>query len=119
MHKTTTTVLLLASLFAAAPVMAAGGHDHGPGGSHSQGPISSDAVIKKAGKQVQALIGRGKIDKSWADVKAVGATQKAYEKGTEWVVAFKNDKVSDAAKQTLYVFYTLEGIYIATNFTGQ
>ncbi len=111
------TALLVSSLFFVSPAMAGAGHEHGAGG-HSHGPISSNAVMKKAAMQVQSLIARGKIDKSWAEVKAGGATQKTFEKGTEWVVTFKNDKVGDAAKQTLYVFYSLDGVYIATNFTG-
>jgi len=108
------TVLLVSSLFFASPVMAGAGHDHG-NGSHSHGPISSEKVINKATEKVKSLIKSGKLDKSWADVKAVGASTK----GDEWVVTYKNDKVSDAAKQTLYVFFSLDGIYIAANFTGK
>ena len=50
---------------------------------------------------------------------ALGANQKTFSNEVEWVVTFKNDKVSDATKQTLYLFFTLDGSYIATNFTGQ
>jgi len=99
--------------------MASGTHEHGAGGSHSHGPISSDAAVKKATTKVTSLIEGGKLDKSWANLKAVGATQKDFGKGPEWVVTFKNDTVSDATKQTLYLFYSLDGTYIATNFTGK
>lgn len=30
-----------------------------------------------------------------------------------------NRQEKDAAKQTLYVFYTLNGSYLASNFTGK
>ncbi len=37
----------------------------------------------------------------------------------EWVVTFKNAKATDKAKQTLYVFVTLDGTLAGANFTGQ
>jgi len=114
------TALLVSSLLFASPVMAGAGHDHGSGGhSHSQGPVSSDVAVKRATDKVKSIVESGKIDKSWADVKATGATQKTFGGETEWVVTFKNDKVSDVAKQTLYLFYTVDGMYIAANFTGK
>jgi hypothetical protein len=117
--RKTTAVLLFSSMFIVTPVMAGAGHEHGFGGTHSHGPITSEAAVKKATKQIQTLIERGKLEKSWGDVKATGAIQKTFAKGTEWVVTFKNDKVKDPAKQSLYVFYTVEGSYIASNHTGE
>jgi len=113
------TALLVSSLFLTAPAFAGGGHDHGPGGSHVQGPISAAVALKKAGVQVKTLIERGKLDKTWADAKASEATQKDFGRGTEWIVAIKNEKATDPAKQTLYVFFTANGNYLATNFTGK
>lgn len=112
------TALFVSSLLFASPVMAGTGHDHDNGG-HSHGPISSEGVIKKATGKVKSLIESGKLDKSWADSKTIGASQKTFSNETEWVVTFKNDKASDATKQTLYLFFTLDGGYIATNFTGK
>jgi Family of unknown function (DUF6488) len=117
MRKIATT-LLLSTLLCAMPALAGDGHEHGPGGSHSHGPITSDAAIKKAERQVKAIVARGKLDKSWRDVQSAGAAQKDFGNGPEWIVTFKNDTVSDPAKQTLYVFYTLNGAYVASNFTG-
>ncbi len=116
--RTFTSILIASSLLIAAPAIAGTGHEHGPGGSHTSGPITSEIAVKRAEKQVQTLITKGKLDKSWASVKSVGATQKDFGKGPEWIVSFKNDKEADPAKQTLYVFYTLNGSYIASNFTG-
>jgi hypothetical protein len=113
------TALLVSSLLLASPVMAGAGHEHGAGGSHSVGPITSDAAVKKAEKQVKSLVEKGKIDKSWSEAKMVESKQADFGKGQEWVVTFKNDKEKDTAKQTLYVFYTLNGSYLATNFTGK
>lgn len=112
------TALLVSSLLFTSPVMAGSGHDHGNGG-HSKGPIFSEGVIKKATNQVKSLVERGKLDKSWVGIKAEGATQKTFSNEPEWVVTFKNDQVSDTSKQTLYMFFSLDGGYIATNFTGK
>jgi len=112
------TALLVSSLLFVSPAMAGAGHDHGSGG-HSHGPISSEVAIKKATEKVKSMVESGKLDKNWADSKAIGAIQKTFSNETEWVVMFKNDKVSDATKQTLYMFFTLDGSYIATNYTGK
>lgn len=108
------TVLLVSSLLFVSPVMAGAGHDHGSGG-HSHGAISGGEIIKKATVKVKSLVESGKLEKSWADVKADGASTK----DDEWVVTYKNDKASDATKRTLYMFFSLDGAYIATNFTGK
>ena len=112
------TALLVSSLLFTSPVMAGAGHDHGNGG-HSHGPVSSEAVTQKATVKVKSLVESGKLEKSWADSKALSASQETFSNETEWVVMFKNDKISDATKQTLYLFFTLDGGYIATNFTGK
>ena len=113
------TAVLASTLFLTFPAFSGAGHEHGPGGSHTHGPISAAAAIKKAEGQVKSLIERGKLDKSWSSIKAAEASQKDFGKGSEWVVTFKNDKETDPTKQTLYVFYTVNGTYLATNFTGK
>jgi hypothetical protein len=35
------------------------------------------------------------------------------------VAVFVNDKITDPAKQKLYVFMTLGGDYLAANYTGE
>ena len=112
------TALLVSSLLFASPVMAGAGHDHGSGG-HSHGPVSSETVIEKATDKVMSLAVSGKLDKSWVNSKALGAKQETFSNETQWVVTFNNDKMSDASKQTLYLFFTLDGSYIAANFTGK
>lgn len=113
------TAAIVSALALSSPAFAGAGHDHNPDGGHSHGPITSDAAVKRAEKQVKTLVSRGKLDKSWEKAKSTGATQKDFGKGPEWIVTLKNDTVTDAAKQTLYVFYTLNGSYLASNFTGK
>ncbi len=116
--KLLTTTLLL-SLLIGAPAMAGSGHSHDDDGGHSQGPVSSDVAATKALDKINQLADARRIDTSWAGIKAASVEQKAYAKGPEWVVIFKNDKVSDKEKQTLYMFFTLDGHYIATNYSGK
>jgi len=37
----------------------------------------------------------------------------------EWALTFANEKVSEADKNTLYVFLSETGEYLASNFTGR
>lgn len=113
-----TTFLFSATLLFGAHTMAGAGHEHDAGGGHSHGPITSNAAAKKATDKMIQLAKAGKIDASWAQVKASNVEQKTYSEGPEWVVTFKNSKVKDTSKQTLYFFFSLDGHYIAGNYTG-
>jgi len=118
MKNSITTLLFLLSLLFGAPIIAGAGHEHDSDGGHSHGSISSDSALKKASKKVSQLAAAGKIDASWSETNAASIDQKVYSKGPEWVVTFKNDKINDMAKQTLYLFFSLDGHYIAANYTG-
>jgi len=118
MKNLTLILLFLSATLFTSLIMAGGGHEHDSDGGHSQGPVSSDNVINRALKKVSKMATAGKIDASWSGVKAGHAEQKTYSKGPEWVVTFKNDKIKDTAKKTLYLFFSLDGHYIASNYTG-
>lgn len=108
----------LASLFVllASPVYAGAGHDHGHGHSHE--PVTQVEAEEIAANSVAKLVQRKKIDGSWSTVAVHSSEQKEFGGQMEWVVIFKNEKVTDPEKQTLYVFLTLEGRYLAANYTG-
>jgi len=90
------------------------GHDHG----HSHDPVSQSQAETIATESVSRLVERGKLDASWKGVKVAKAEQKKFGDQMEWVVSFQNSNASDPSKQTLYVFLTLGGEYLAANFTG-
>lgn len=113
-----TTLLFSSSLLIGASLMAGPGHEHDSSGGHMHGPISSDSAVSKALKKVSQMVGEGKIDASWSGIKAANVEQKTYSKGPEWVITFKNGKIKDSSKQTLYLFFSLDGHYIAANYTG-
>lgn len=119
MKHLTIISLLLAVLGFTTPAYAGLGHSHDKDGGHSHGPVTESTAIARATKTMQNLVERGIIDKSWESVKAAKAEKKSFAKGPEWVISFTNNKIKDATKQTLYIFYTLNGQYIAANYSGK
>ncbi|MDH5181017.1 MAG: DUF6488 family protein [Gammaproteobacteria bacterium] len=111
--KTFYSALFCSMLLLTTPVIA------GPGHGHSHGPISRDKAVIKAEKRLQRLVTQGKVDKSWADKKVSTIEKKTYNGKEEWVVIFTNPDLSDKSKQTLYMFFKLDGHYLATNYTGK
>lgn len=114
--KNITPILLVSSLLFIVPVSASAGtgHDHG----HSHEAISGTEAQNKASQKVHQLVKAGKIDATWSELKTGSITQKDFGHGPEWVITFTNDKVKDTTKQTLYLFYSQDGHYIAANFDG-
>lgn len=101
---------------------AGSGHSHDKNGGHSQHAhkfIDSKQAISKATAKVKYLANKGTIDKSWLSVKQVSASKKMFNKKLEWVVMFENTKMKDKSKQKLYLFYSLDGHYIAANYSGK
>jgi hypothetical protein len=111
--------MIAASISAVSLTALAGPHN---GHGHSHGPsvkVSKSKVEKVASAQVLNLIGKSKIDKSWKDKKISSSEIKEYNGRKEWVVTFKNKDEKDKSKATLYVFVSLKGELIASNFTGK
>jgi len=115
MNKITSTLLVF-TLFLTAPMIAVAGtgHDHG----HSHEAISGTEAQIKASEKMQKMAKAGKIDATWLDVKTGSISQKDYGHGPEWVITFRNNKEKDTSKQTLYMFYSEDGHYIAANYDG-
>ena len=118
--STLSMTLIFASMFFLSPLMAGTNHNHGHdhGHSHAEKPINLETAKQKARNIVSSLIEKNKIDQSWATIVADSAEKKSFDARIEWVVTFSNDKITDINKQKLYVFLTLNGEYIAANYTG-
>lgn len=94
----------------------------GEGGSchfHGSKPATEAIVSDCAGKRRDALVKAGKLEGSWADVALAKVELVDGKKGKEWKASFANPAASDKAKQTLYIFFSHPGNFIAANFTGQ
>lgn len=91
------------------------------GGCHFHGymPAKEATVIGCATKQKDFLIRGGKLEATWQAV-PLDKAEKVEGKGTkEWKLSFKNPAATDKTKDTLYMFFTLSGNFIAANFTGK
>jgi hypothetical protein len=114
--KTFVLAVALASTLIAVPAMASEGsncHFHG------SKPASAAVVTDCANQYKASLVKGGKLDASWQSVKLDKAELIEGQKGKEWKVTFKNPAASDAGKQTLYLFFSQPGNFIAANYTGQ
>lgn len=110
-----TTIVLSAAAWAPAGYANEGGSCH----FHGSKPAAESVVTGCADQRKQALVKGGKLDKSWAAIQPEKVETVDGKKGKEWKLTFKNPAATDAGKQTLYMFYSLPGNFIAANFTGQ
>lgn len=86
---------------------------------HGNAPVKEAVITGCANGLKNKLIATGKLDASWKTVALDKAETVEGEKMKEWKFTYKNPAEKDAAKRTLYIFYTLAGNFIAANFTGQ
>ncbi len=86
---------------------------------HGSKPAAAQTVSGCALQRKAQLIKQGKLDASWDSVKPGAPEQVDGKQGKEWKLNFHNPGATDKSKQTLYMFYTLPGNFIAANFTGQ
>ncbi len=93
----------------ATTVHAGAGHDHAV-------ELTQTQVLEKASGFVASIVEKGKLDDSWTEIKPQDPKENSRH---EWVVAFFNPAEKDNDKQTLYMFLTMSGEYIAANFTGK
>ena len=86
---------------------------------HGSKPASQQTVSGCAAQRQQALITSGKIDKSWLAIKPSSFEQVDGRRGKEWKVTFKDPGAADKTKESLYMYFTVQGNFIAANFTGK
>ena len=87
---------------------------------HGDAPAAEATVIKCADQHKARLIKKGTIADSWTSINhntveqiGVGAGKK------EWKLTFKDSNAKDKAKETLYMFFSIPGNFLASNFTGK
>ena len=116
--KTTLVTALLA--FGFNPLHASGSHDHGAHGhSHDKATLSKAKAEELALKDLSGLVKSGEIDKSWLGKSVSKTEKKKFHHSMEWVVSFKNNKLTDKKKQTLYIFVNMHGQISGANYSGK
>jgi len=91
----------------------------GPGTDHTHELLTKREVSIEAETYLESLISRGKIDPSWEYKAPFSVEKKVFSKGPERVVAFRNGKLPDPNQRVLYMFFTLDGHYLAANYSGE
>ena len=108
-----TLALSLTTLYAGS------GHSHDGGHSHSQVKVNQEVVKKQANKELTRLVKSGKVDNSWSNTPIKDMKKKQFHHNTEWVVSYENKRITNKAKQTLYIFVSLTGKITGANHTGK
>jgi hypothetical protein len=113
--------ILIASAFATAFAMTAPAVASEGGSCHFHGskPAEEKTVVGCAVQRKDGLVANGKIDAAWKSIKHDKVEQVDGKNGKEWKVTFTDPAAKDKAKETLYVFFTLPGNFVAANFTGK
>jgi len=111
------SIATLVATFSFAPLAMAGGD----GGCHFHGnaPVKESVIVGCAVEYKDGLASYGKIEPSWKDAKLDKAEAVEGKMMKEWKLTFKNPAAKDTTKQTLFMFYALNGNFIGANFTGQ
>ena len=110
-----TAAILVATWMGQPAVASEGGSCH----FHGSKPAAEATVLGCAQQRKEALVKAGKIDASWQAIKHDKVEAVEGKKGKEWKVSFKDPAAKDKARETLYIFFTAPGNFIAANFTGQ
>jgi len=110
-----TSILVSAFTFAHLAIAGEGGSCH----FHGSKPATEGVVKDCAEQRRNALVKDGKLDASWGLAKQEAPEVIEGKKGKEWKVRYSNPAAADKAKQTLFIFFSHSGNFIAANFTGQ
>jgi len=89
----------------------------GHGGKHAADGFTRLQTLQKATEMYDRLIENGKLDQSWETALIrvnVSNRQKGNEK--EVVVSFER---AEGDPQAVYIFFTSDGKYAGSNFTGE
>ena len=117
MRRVSIVLFIIIGIFTYSAVCPATSPAHSDG--HGGAAIKEQDAVAVALMHVQLLVKKGKIEKSWDEIEEGTGKLKQFGKSQEWVVTIKNSQVKDPTKRTLYFFLTLQGKYIAANFTGK
>ena len=84
----------------------------------SRKKIEANMAQKMASIEIKRLVKERKIGLSWLRATYLKSLEKKFGSEKEWVVIYKNRKIKNNKKKTLYVFLNLFGDFLAANYTG-
>jgi hypothetical protein len=86
---------------------------------HGSKPAAESTVIGCANQRRDALVKSGKLSAAWTAIKHEQLALVNGQKGKEWKISFKNTAEQDKTKESLYMFFTPSGNFIAANHSGK
>jgi len=94
-------------------------NSHGGGNPYEEFgiPIVENQAVDFSRSIINRLVENKKLIDSWLDVTHVRSEKKVFKADPEWVVSFKNDKVT-GDKEVIYIFLSQYGDFLGANFTG-
>ena len=90
-----------------------------PASNHTLSVASQTYISNVAHKEIKRLVAAGAIDKSWLKRPIADMTKKDFDKNLEWIISFNNKQIKETNKQILYVFVSLKGVLIGSNYSGE
>ncbi len=100
----------VALFVAASPALSHGGKEHGDAG------FTALMALEKAIDFYNRLLSSGKLDTGWeAGLENVGIAAPSHQGRNEFMVSFRRNQ---GDPRTVYFFFTAEGKYAGSNFTG-
>jgi len=116
MRNITIYLTILFAFIATTAIPSFGGPNHNGHRHDHAGELSESLILERASGFVATIVEKGRLEASWSQIKP----QKARKNDRhEWVISFFNPEIKDPQKQTLYLFLSLSGEYIAANFVGK
>lgn len=87
---------------------------------HGKKEASEETIIRCAEYHRERLSKKGSIDKIWTSLTHESVEKVVGPKGKqEWRVVFTQPTPTDDAKKKLYMFFALNGNFLAANHTGK
>ena len=86
---------------------------------HGSKPAAESSVVGCANQRRDALVKSGKLSPAWTTIKHDQLALVDGQKGKEWKISFKDVAAQDKTKETLYMFFTQAGNFIAANHSGK
>jgi hypothetical protein len=80
-------------------------------------PLKKSEIVEKANKVISMAIEQKKLEPSWKEAKADEPKIVDEEKGGQWVIKFTNSEINK--DNELFIFFKLDGKYVAMNHTGK
>ena len=111
-------MLLLGALFCSQSLLANENHYHPKKILKCSGECTEVQIRTSVPEALSILVKAKEIRESWIKVKVEKIEKKKFKKAEEWVVSFYDKSVTDATKQRLYMFISLDGWLNGANNSG-